>query len=56
MPRTVRVAPGGVVYHVVHRGVGRQQSFFEDDDDHAFERTPSKGSGLIVSNNHIKES
>jgi REP element-mobilizing transposase RayT len=27
-----------VVYHVVNRGVGRQQLFFEDDDYHAFER------------------
>ncbi len=38
MPRTARVAPGGVVYHVINRGVGRQQLFFSDDDYLAFAR------------------
>ena len=38
MPRTGRVAPGGMVYHVINRGVGRQQLFFTDDDYLAFER------------------
>jgi putative transposase len=38
MPRTARVAPGGMVYHVINRGVGRQQLFFNDEDYLAFER------------------
>jgi len=38
MPRTARVAPGGMVYHVVNRGVGRQPLFFHDEDFLAFER------------------
>ena len=38
MPRTARVAPGGLVYHVINRGVGRQQLFFHDGDFEAFER------------------
>jgi putative transposase len=37
MPRTARVAPGGLVYHVINRGVGRQQLFFDDGDYEAFE-------------------
>lgn len=27
MPRTQRVAPGGIVFHVLNRGVGRQKAF-----------------------------
>lgn len=38
MPRTARVAPGGMVYHVINRGVGRQDLFFNDEDYLAFER------------------
>ena len=38
MPRMARYAPGGLVYHVLNRGVGRQQLFFCDDDYLAFER------------------
>ena len=38
MPRTARNAPGGLIYHVLNRGVGRQQLFFNDDDYLAFER------------------
>ncbi|TWT77573.1 Transposase IS200 like protein [Posidoniimonas polymericola] len=38
MPRNARYAPGGYVYHVLNRGVGRQQLFFTDDDYLAFER------------------
>ena len=37
MPRTARYAPGGYVYHVLNRGVGQQQLFFNDDDYLAFE-------------------
>ena len=38
MPRTARNAPGGMVFHVINRGVGKQQLFFNDDDYVAFER------------------
>ena len=38
MPRTARVAPGGMIYHVINRGVGKQKVFFSDDDYLAFER------------------
>ena len=38
MPRTARAAPGGMVYHVINRGVGGQQLFFGDDDYGAFEK------------------
>ena len=38
MPRTARNAPGGLVCHVLNRGVGRRQLFFCDDDYLAFER------------------
>ena len=31
MPRTSRVAPGGMIFHVLNRGVGRMRLF--DDDD-----------------------
>jgi putative transposase len=37
MPRTARIAPGGMVYHVMNRGVGKNDLFFEDDDYQAFE-------------------
>ncbi len=32
MPRTARVAPGGMVFHVLNRGVGRMRLFGEDRD------------------------
>jgi len=32
MPRTSRVAPGGMVFHVLNRGVGRMRLFDDDDD------------------------
>lgn len=38
MPRTARVAPGGMVFHVVNRGVGRMRLFDDDADYAAFER------------------
>lgn len=38
MPRTGRVAPGGMVFHVLNRGVGKNQLFFTDQDYLAFER------------------
>ncbi len=38
MPRSTRVAPGGMVFHVINRGVGKTQLFFSDEDYLAFER------------------
>jgi putative transposase len=36
MPRVGRIAPGGVIYHVLNRGNGRMQLFFKDGDYAAF--------------------
>ncbi len=38
MPRTARVAPGGMLFHVLNRGVGRMRLFLKDGDFAAFER------------------
>jgi putative transposase len=38
MPRTARKAPGGHVYHVLNRAVGRMRLFRTDDDFEAFRR------------------
>lgn len=38
MPRTARQAPGGMVYHVLNRGVGRMRLFDKPGDYEAFER------------------
>ena len=38
MPRTARQAPGGIVYHVLNRGVGCMRLFDKDGDYEAFER------------------
>jgi hypothetical protein len=32
MPRTARMAPGGVLFHVLNRGVGRVRLFLKDAD------------------------
>ena len=37
MPRPARVAPGGMVFHVLNRGVGRMKLFSKDADYQAFE-------------------
>ncbi len=42
MPRNARYAPGGLIYHVINRGVGRQQLFFDEDDYLAFEKIISE--------------
>ena len=36
MPRAARTSVGGVCYHVINRGNGRQQIFFKDGDYEAF--------------------
>ncbi len=38
MPRTARRAPGGMVFHVLNRGVGRMWLFDKPEDYAAFER------------------
>ena len=38
MPRKPRVAPGGLVYHVLNRAVARLPLFQKDSDYEAFER------------------
>ncbi|MFM7070520.1 MAG: hypothetical protein ACKO38_01825 [Planctomycetota bacterium] len=38
MPSTNRYTPGGMVYHVLNRGVGRMTLFDVDADYHAFLR------------------
>ncbi len=38
MPRTARIAPGGVVFHVLNRSNTRATIFDEDNDFMAFER------------------
>ena len=38
MPRTARVAPGGMVFHVLNRGVARMQLFEKAGDYEAFAR------------------
>ncbi len=42
MPRTARLAPGGMIFHVLNRGVGRMRLFLSDDDFEAFERIIAK--------------
>jgi putative transposase len=38
MPRAARIVPGGFIYHVLNRGVGRTRLFFNDADYQAFEQ------------------
>jgi putative transposase len=38
MPRSARVAPGGLPYHVLNRAVGRMRLFGSDGDFKAFQR------------------
>jgi putative transposase len=38
MPRTARVAPGGLVYHVLNRAVGKMPLWGKEPDLEAFER------------------
>src|SRR5688572_25304551 len=38
MSRRARVAPGGLVYHVLNRTVGRMKMFSREGDYRAFER------------------
>ena len=42
MPRTARIAPGGMVFHVLNRGVGQMDLFAKQGDFEAFERCIEK--------------
>jgi len=42
MPRTARIAPGGMVFHVLNRGVGRMRLFGKPRDYEAFEQIIEK--------------
>jgi len=42
MPRTARVTPGGMVFHVLNRGVGRMRLFNKDRDYEVFEEILAK--------------
>ncbi len=60
MPRTARAAPGGYVYHVLNRGVGRMRLFEKARDYEAFEevvaetlaKIPLRVCGFCVMPNH----
>lgn len=38
MPRAARIAPGGMIFHVLNRANGRRTIFEQDEDYRAFER------------------
>jgi putative transposase len=60
MPRTARVAPGGIIYHVLNRAVGRTRIFRTRKDYEAFQRclvdtldvTPMRVLGYCIMPNH----
>ena len=60
MPRRARRAPGGLIYHVLNRGAGRQALFDDDADFAAFvrvlaevlEREPIRVLGYCLMGNH----
>jgi putative transposase len=60
MPRIGRVAPGGIVYHVLNRANGRRKLFRKDADYDAFlellgeaiGRTPMRILGFCLMSNH----
>jgi putative transposase len=45
MPRRPRTATGGLVYHVLNRGVARQNVFDDEGDFAAFERVMAEALG-----------
>jgi putative transposase len=60
MPRIARAAPGGYVYHVLNRGVGRMQLFASPRDYEAFQeilaetlaKSPLRICALAIMPNH----
>ena len=61
MPRTARVAPGGMVFHVINRANARARIFGKDADYAAFERVmqetlakkPMRILGYLIMPNHV---
>jgi REP element-mobilizing transposase RayT len=61
MPRTARIAPGGIIYHVLNRGVGRTTLFRSRKDYQAFQRcmiqtleaVPMRILGYCIMPNHF---
>lgn len=47
MPRTARVAPGGVIFHVLNRGNGRGEIFADDGDYLAFRRVLAEALKIV---------
>ncbi|HKX37528.1 MAG TPA: transposase [Burkholderiales bacterium] len=47
MPRPLRLAPGGLVYHVLNRGNARRRIFERNSDFQAFERALAEAQGRI---------
>lgn len=47
MPRQARIVPGGIVYHVINRGVGRMTLFENEADYAALERCLRRAQQLI---------
>ena len=60
MPRTARIAPGGMIFHVLNRANARARIFAKDGDYAAFERVlcetltrkPMRVLGYLVMPNH----
>ncbi len=60
MPRSARIAPGGMVYHVINRAVGKMRLFRDEGDFPAFhkiirdtlQRIPTRLLGWCVMPNH----
>ena len=60
MPRKPRIAPGGIIYHVLNRSVGRMRMFRNDGDFDAFDRllieahqrTPMRILAYCIMSNH----
>ena len=60
MPRTARIAPGGMIFHVLNRANARARIFRKEDDYAAFERVmketvarrPMRILGYLVMPNH----
>ncbi|HMP69981.1 MAG TPA: transposase [Pirellulaceae bacterium] len=61
MPRTSRASRGGFVYHVLNRGNGRSDVFYQDDDFAVFvnlmreahEKVPMRLAGFCLMTNHF---
>lgn len=47
MPRQARISPGGIVYHILNRGVGRMTLFECDADYAAFERCVARAQEMV---------